>query len=65
MTTKFSDNRLLVYCVKEDCRDRKANIRLLRKFSDLSCNFENGWSKRIDESEGGFNWDIQGYGLTS
>ena len=53
------------HCVKEDCRDKKENIRSLRKFSDLSCDFENDCSNWIDESEGGFNWDIQDYDSTS
>ena len=81
MASNFSVNRLLVYCVflvlvpigatcwqqcvKEDCRDKKENIRSLRAFSDLSCNFENDCSNWIDESEGGFNWDIQNYDSTS
>ena len=53
------------HCVKEDCRAKKENIRSLRKFSDLQCDFENDCSNWIDESEGGFNWDIQNYDSTS
>ena len=53
------------HCVKEDCRAKKENIRSLRKFSDLQCDFENDCSNWIDESEGGFNWDIQDYDSTS
>ena len=52
-------------CVKEDCREKKKNIRTLRTFSDLSCDFENDWSNWIDESKGGFKWGIEGYDSTS
>ena len=56
----------LQQCVKdEDCRDKKGIIRSLRTFSDLSCDFENDCSNWIDESEGGFYWDIQNYDSTS
>ena len=81
MATIFSFSRLLAYycvflllepigatiqqCEKEDCRDKKENIGSLRAFSDLSSNFENDWFNWIDESEAGFNWDIQNYDSTS